>query len=338
MVDPVVGAVYDAVMSGLGNRQRTVSGPGPRADPVTMWPAPCEPRLCLFLLGGFRVERHGQALPAAAWGRRAQAKTLVKLLALTPGHQLHREELLEWLWPEADLRSARNRFAKALYAARHALEPDLPPREESSYLHHRDDLLSLDLTRIWIDVDHFEQLAAAALASDTVSDYEAALTAYGGPLLPAVRYADWAAARREALAARYLQLLLCLAETLERHGILGPACERLRQALALDPAGEKAHYRLMRLYALTGSRHQAIRQYHLCRAALEEELGTVPEPATEALYQQLLLARESVPDSLEADRGAVEIPRAAPRLLPLPLIGREWVLEILLEALDAAGS
>ncbi len=336
--DPIIGAVYDAVMSGLGNRQRAVSGHGARTNPAITHPAPCAPSLCLFLLAGFRVERHGQGLPAAAWGRRAQAKTLVKLLALTPGHQLHREELLEWLWPEADFNSARNRFAKALYAARHALEPDLPPREESSYLHHRDDLLSLDLTRIWIDVDHFEQLAAAALTSDKVSDYEAALAAYGGPLLPADRYEDWAAARREALAARRLQMLLCLAETLERHGSLGPACERLRQAVALDPAGEKAHYRLMRLYALTGSRHQAIRQYHLCRAALEEEFGTVPEPATEELYQQLLAAKESVPESIEAGGGAVEILHAAPRLLPFPLVGRERVLEILLEALDAVGS
>src|SRR5579871_716261 len=129
----------------MENRRRVEGEQTVRADPTSARPAWGEWSLRIFLLGGFRVECHGQSPPIAAWGRRAHAKTLVKLLALAPGHHLHREEVIELLWPEAEPDSARNRFAKALHAARHALEPDLPHRVESAFLHLSGDLLSLEI-------------------------------------------------------------------------------------------------------------------------------------------------------------------------------------------------
>ena len=89
------------------------------------------PQLQLRLLGGFHAERADGGWPVSGWQRRT-AKTLTKLLATTPGHRLHREQVLEILWPEVDPESALNSFGKALHAARHALEPELPPRESSS--------------------------------------------------------------------------------------------------------------------------------------------------------------------------------------------------------------
>lgn len=295
------------------------------------------PEVRIFLLGGFRVEQHGHTLPAAAWGRRAHARTLIKLLALAPAHQYHREELIELLWSGVDPDSARNSFAKTLYAARRALERNLAPRAESSYLRLRNDLLSLDPARTWIDVDHFERLATLALESGSVADHEAALAAYDGPLLPADRYEEWAVVRRDTLTARHLQLLLSLAATLERRAEHTRAIERLRQALALDPACEEAHCGLMRLYALTGSRHQAIRQYHACHAALREECGADPGEEVATLYRRLLSSERPSPEPAERRRsGAAAVP-AAPPPPTLPLVGRERVLEIVLEGLEAAG-
>src|SRR5579862_1643646 len=118
-------------MGVMSNRQLGMSRHDPLPMPAGLLLAHGEPGLRVFLLGGFRVERRSELVPAGAWGRRAQARALVKLLALTPGHQLHREEALELLWPNAGPESARNSFAKALHAARHALEPDLAPRAGS---------------------------------------------------------------------------------------------------------------------------------------------------------------------------------------------------------------
>src|SRR3712207_5560098 len=76
-------------------------------------------RLVIRLLGGFAILRHGVPLPGP-W-RTEKARALVKLLALAPGHALHRDQVLEWLWPEQDPAAAANNLYFALHAARRAL-------------------------------------------------------------------------------------------------------------------------------------------------------------------------------------------------------------------------
>src|SRR4051812_28100667 len=106
------------------------------------------------LLGGFRVERAEVTIPPFAWQRRS-AKRLTKLLATTPSHAVHREQVFDVLWPKPSIASARNSLAKALHAARNALEPEPLPRHGSTYLHTRDDMIHLDLDQVFIDADDF---------------------------------------------------------------------------------------------------------------------------------------------------------------------------------------
>ncbi|HEV2126550.1 MAG TPA: hypothetical protein VGW38_27645, partial [Chloroflexota bacterium] len=54
--------------------------------------------LAIRLLGGFGVEVKGQPVNAGGW-RLRKAKSLVKVLALAKGHALHREQVLDLLWP-----------------------------------------------------------------------------------------------------------------------------------------------------------------------------------------------------------------------------------------------
>jgi DNA-binding SARP family transcriptional activator len=244
------------------------------------------PQLQLRLLGGFRAERVGGDVPVAAWQRRS-AKTLTKLLAATPGHALHREQVLEMLWPGADLESALNSFGKALHAARRALEPELVPRESSSYLRLTDSVVALDLEHVWVDADHFELLAESALRGPDVGSYDAALAAYGGELLPEDRYADWCSQRRECLVELYLRLLTGLAEALARRGAPGAAAARLREVLQHDPTREDVHRRLMAVYAAAGTRDQAVRQFHVCQDVLRRELDLAPGEETRALYERI---------------------------------------------------
>ncbi|MER7176668.1 hypothetical protein, partial [Streptomyces mesophilus] len=59
------------------------------------------PVLRLHLMGGFRaIREEGPAAPER-WPR-PSAQALVKLLAVTPGHRLHREQAMALCWPEAD--------------------------------------------------------------------------------------------------------------------------------------------------------------------------------------------------------------------------------------------
>ena len=67
--------------------------------------------------------------------------------------------------------------------------------------------------------------------------------------------------------------------------------------LTRDPTDETAHRELMRLYALSGQRHEALRQYQRCVDALNDELDVSPDAATEALYAQILNGTLSAPES-----------------------------------------
>ena len=89
------------------------------------------PLVHVRLLGGFSVERADLGRAVSDWQRRS-AKTLTKLLAVQPGHVLHREQIIDILWSGVDAESALNSFGKALHAARRALEPELPRRRESA--------------------------------------------------------------------------------------------------------------------------------------------------------------------------------------------------------------
>src|SRR5262249_29482346 len=132
-----------------------------------------------------------------------------KLLALTPGHRLHREQLLDALWPDLEPEAAVNNLHKTLYVARRTLEPELPPAGPSAYLPFQDDLVTLTSPRtLWVDVEAFQGAAMSARQACTPDAYRSAIALYPGDLLPEDRYEDWVAPRREDYRADFLALLI----------------------------------------------------------------------------------------------------------------------------------
>jgi len=91
----------------------------------------------ITLLGGFAVTVDGQTVRADAWSRR-QAAGLVKLLALSHGRRMHREQVIDALWPDTPVESAAPRLHKAAHYARRALGG-----EESVSVVLRNDLVAL---------------------------------------------------------------------------------------------------------------------------------------------------------------------------------------------------
>ena len=77
-------------------------------------------RVGVRLLGGFEVTVDGHAVPATGWQRRPAA-ALVKLLALHPRGRLHREQVIDALWPDLLVEEAAPRLHKAAHYARTAL-------------------------------------------------------------------------------------------------------------------------------------------------------------------------------------------------------------------------
>jgi predicted ATPase len=139
------------------------------------------PVVSLTLLGGFSAAVDGVPVPETAW-RLKKARELVKLLALAPGHRLHREQAMDVLWRDREPAAAANNLHQAIYVARRALA--------AGAITFRDEMLQLTAD---VDVDRLERAVADG-------DRRAVL-ALNGELLPENRYDDWASERRDELAA-----------------------------------------------------------------------------------------------------------------------------------------
>ncbi|MER7415918.1 AAA family ATPase [Micromonospora peucetia] len=300
-------------------------GPAQPGEPEVRLPR----RLRIRLLGGFQVEREGHLPVAGSW-RRSSARTLVKLLAVAPGNRLHRDQALEAIWPDASREAGLRNLHVTLHSARHALEPELPPRIPSAYLHSDGELLSLDPVSTVVDVDEATRAAGLALDTGDRAGLTLALELLSGELLPEDRYATWADERRRQWVALRARVVPALARVLVTTGEPDLAVEVLRAELDRMPAAEEVHLLLARVLLDAGRPRQAVRQYHVARDVLAEELGVPPAPELQVLLREALDLL-AAPPTVPADSTATRLPSAIRRPHDQPLIGRTRPLALLLE-------
>ncbi|MGH2452862.1 MAG: MerC family mercury resistance protein [Candidatus Methylomirabilales bacterium] len=279
-------------------------------------PPEAPPKVSLRLLGGFSISLEDRLIGQKGW-RLRKARTLVKLLALAPDRRLHREEIAALVWPDLDPKAAANNFYQALHCARKVIDPPNGP----SHLRFADEILTLD-GGVWTDVQGFTAAAAHAKSLRSVEAYRAAIAFYGGDLLPEDPYEEWALRRREQLRDSYLSLLFDLARLYEDRGEVAAAIEVLHALLGGDATNERAHSGLMRLYALSGDRAKALRQYEALRQVLRRELDVEPDSESQRLFAEIAAGRfprqpaEAMPEAVTAAGPAEERRREAPTNLP----------------------
>ena len=241
--------------------------------------------VAITMLGPFRVVVDGRPVASEAWNRR-DAANLVKLLALERGRRLHREQVLDLLWPDLGIDESTPRLHKAAHFARKALG-------EADALVLRGDMVSLlPDSSVAIDAMEFEQAAAEALADGSPGAAAAVLDRFAGDPLPADIYLDWAVEARERLAG-------------QRRRLLGQA-RRWRDLVQEDPADEQASVALMSEMAEAGDRHGALRQYAALDRVLRRELGVGPGPEANRLRDELMRAVREEGAMTPAEEGRLE--------------------------------
>ncbi|XVS66119.1 BTAD domain-containing putative transcriptional regulator [Actinosynnema sp. CA-299493] len=243
--------------------------------------ATCQVRV----LGRFAVSVDGSPVPGDVW-RNRRAADVVKLLAVAPGHRLHREQVMDRLWPDLPADAAGANLRKAVFHARRALGRADAVRCEGRLL------------TLWpggvldVDLDRFERAADAALASGDAGRCALAAAGYRGGLLVDDRYECWVAEAHEKVEGRYTALLRAAGDW-----------ERL---FDLDETDEQAHRAVMRRHLAAGRRGEALRQFDRLRRALRERIGIGPDAETVALYESALGLDAAEPPS-PAQRAAVAL-------------------------------
>jgi DNA-binding SARP family transcriptional activator len=264
---------------------------------------------CIRLLGGFSVTVAGH--PVANRWRLRKAKTLVKLLALAPGHRLHREIVVDSLWRDADPQATANNLHQLVHTIRNMMGA------ESITL--TDDVLRLcPGGGMTVDVDVFEQTAAHARRTGDLTALKAALDRWTGPLLPEDSYADWAEEHRDRLTETHAAVATLLGSKLVELGERDAALALLEPLASSRPLDEQLHRVLIDVVAGLGRRWEAIEIYERLRDALDDAYGAQPEPQTKALYRRLLSSGKPILDAQSLDT------QQRPR--PQTLVGRqrEW--------------
>lgn len=231
--------------------------------------------LRLALLGTPVVERAGR--PVSFDTRKAMA--LLALLAVSPGDH-SRSRLANTLWPDSDDLRARAALRRTLSVAVAAMGDSLRVTRQAA---------RLDPNSLQVDLHDFERLLGAG---DPLS-LERAVRLYrdefmaGFGLRDSPEFDDWQAQTSERLR---LQLGSALEKLVEIHAESDPgrALDHARRWLALDSLHEPAHQALIRLYAKTGQRSAALKQYRNCVGVLDSELGVAPLPLTTELYEAVL--------------------------------------------------
>ena len=240
--------------------------------------------LRMSLLGRFEVRAGEDVIIDEVWHHR-NAKALLKLLAVQRDRSLHREQVLDAFWASLNPSAAAANLRKILFD----LRAEFSARQvKAQVITIADDLVVLS-PGISLDIDEFRSCARAArFAQNRLDLYEEAIALYKGDLLVEDRYAEWTEGPRRELRDLHNDLLIELSQLYAAGGKLELAAERLERLLQADPLNEDANRLMMRIYAETGSRQKADRQYKSFRAALLREIGATPSEETEALIRNIL--------------------------------------------------
>ncbi|MGH8197588.1 MAG: BTAD domain-containing putative transcriptional regulator [Steroidobacteraceae bacterium] len=266
--------------------------------------------LRLQLLGSFELRGPGDR-PLKIPARKTRA--LLAFLALQPGAQQTRERLAALLWEDAEAELARSSLRQALTALRRAL-----PEKQRAVLEADAQQIALNPAQLQVDVLRLRAL----LAESTPASLKAARVLAAETLLEGFdarsgAFEQWVAAERRSLRRELAAAAARLAGLCRDAADADGEIDALNWLLALEPLHEGAHRELMETFARSGRYTEALRQYQLCRTVLRRELDLAPEPATEALYRELMKKRRAAAGTeLDALPGGMEAGAPAPAEAP----------------------
>ncbi len=258
--------------------------------------APVTP-LRIFSFGQFGLAIAGEGLNVEGW-KRKQAAVVLKILVSHLGRPVHRERLIEWLWPDADADRGWERLKVTISYLRGKLRAggtidDVIETVGQSYLLRRD--------AVWVDADAFASLVATGLdflkdgnRAEARSRFEEAESLYRGDYLEDEPYAEWCAEEREHLREVHLELLAGMAKAYAAEGLYLEASRICRTALHHDPCRESFLRALLENLVNLGRPDWAEAHYASWCRSLDSEYGLQPTDETLRVYQQLLAGRRAV--------------------------------------------
>lgn len=262
--------------------------------------------------------------------KRRKALALTAYLALAE-HLQNRDTVATLLWPELSQLRAHAALRSTLYA----IGADIP----RDWLYVDRTSLGIQRDAVWIDVSAFLSLVAQSrahrheqqlLCEECAAWLKEALTLAhsdfmtGFSLGESAEYEEWQAFQREWLRREKAYALRRLGVYYGHLQEFDTAVSYATQWLAMDTLHEPAHQLVMQLYAASGQRDKAIRQYQQCVELLDMELATLPSNKTTELYAAIQAENAAF---FKRQTGEIKRKTSVLPSSPALLVGRDQALQ-----------
>lgn len=257
------------VDTGRSPRPASTASPEPAAAPLAS-------ALTLRCFGTFGVRVQGVDVDLSPL--RPRARAALRLLALHGGRPVHREVLVDALWPDSDPEAGLRNLQVAVSSIRQVLAAT-GGEQGGSLLVRAGDTYRLVVDSDASDVAAFDSAVRTARAASTAGDHdraalaaERALTLHGGDLLVEDGPADWVVSERERCRVDAASAAALLAEVELGRGRPAAAATACERGLRIDRYHDQLWRLLVEACGAAGDRAAAAR----ARAGYEDvmrELG-----------------------------------------------------------------
>jgi len=214
---------------------------------------------------------------------RPRVRSLVRFLALNSGKLVHREAVLDALWPNAGFDSGRSNLHTAVSAARQVLEPFsfTIERESDSYRLVTPPGTTWDIAEFQAVLQSAQRARAGGDGARAYDDFVQALSLYTDDLLTEEGPSEWIVAHRDRLRNDAVNAAIAAAEialATDRHADVIVTCER---AVVLDPCADRAWRLLTSAFERSGS-HASAQRARQAYLDVQQKLGISARDLDEA--------------------------------------------------------
>jgi DNA-binding SARP family transcriptional activator len=238
-------------------------------------------------LSSFEVKYHG--IPIILCPNR-NAQAILRYLITRSDHRATFDTLINLLWPDDVEKVAIRKLNVTISILRRCLQKESGIQDK--YILCKNNVYQFNPSvQLHSDVEDFLLLynTGRKLNSEAaVSYYEIACSLYKRPFLLEDLYSDWSSTQREQLRQIHLNMCRALSLHFLEKRAYGTAAQWAQMIIEENRCDETAYCLLMRIYAIEGRRNEALKQYRLCKQALQEDLNLRPMPETVALCRAIM--------------------------------------------------
>lgn len=248
--------------------------------------------LSIRCFGAFEISRFATALPTSAFSRR-RALLLLKILLLQAPQPVHRDQLIDFLWPETNSAAGRNRLHGVIHALRATIDPS---KDSSSFVKNDYDFYYFDNSLPqFVDLFYFKQALKIAKelkqqelssthssihsSAQLISSLESAVSLYRGDLFMDEPYFEWLEGPRSLFRQQYISAVRELVNQYTLINQFEKAIPLLQTAISLCPHYEDLHVQIVQIFLTLDRKSEAIEQLKLClqQSKIDNNQDFLPE-------------------------------------------------------------